>query len=254
MLRLVINLDRSPERWHAISERLQQLNIEVKRVPAVDGSTLSNEYINSISAPIDHPLKVSCPGELTVGEIGCYLSHIKCWEELVQSNEKWALIIEDDIAISSRAQQYMLTENWIPAGADLVQLHGNKSCDTRIRKERIPLTENGVELVRPIRPTPVGTLAYIISREAATYAIEHSKLLACPVDEFLVSPYTEFPKRFNIWRLDPCVVSVTDQESTLGARVRHQKSPLHVLIRRRLLKFHYKLSNWNCVRKTLTFQ
>ena len=106
----------------------------------------------------------------------------------------------------------MLTEDWIPAGVDLIQLHGNKYCESLIRKERHQLIEEGSELVRPIRPTPVGTLAYIISRDAAAYAIENSKLLACPVDEFLVSPCSNFPKKFAIWRLNPCVVTMTDQE------------------------------------------
>ena len=74
---------------------------------AVDGITLDKEYVNSITAPIDHPLKVSCPAELVIGEIGCYLSHIKCWQELLNSNEKWALIMEDAMHIQQSTKIYV---------------------------------------------------------------------------------------------------------------------------------------------------
>ena len=37
--------------------------------------------------------------EVRPGEIGCTLSHQKCYRKLVESREKYALILEDDIVI-----------------------------------------------------------------------------------------------------------------------------------------------------------
>ena len=37
--------------------------------------------------------------EVRPGEIGCTLSHQKCYRKLVESRDKYALILEDDIVI-----------------------------------------------------------------------------------------------------------------------------------------------------------
>ena len=45
MLRLVINLDRSPERLQRITTALKTFDLEFSRVRAVDGKLLTNEEV-----------------------------------------------------------------------------------------------------------------------------------------------------------------------------------------------------------------
>ena len=102
MLRFVINLDSSKDRLVSISQRLNELGIPFERIPAVNGRTLSDQQISQITYPYDHfESKVRFTRELTKGEVGCFLSHRKCWERLLESEEEWALIMEDDINISN---------------------------------------------------------------------------------------------------------------------------------------------------------
>lgn len=39
---------------------------------------------------------------LMLGEIGCYLSHLKCMKNLLESGMEWGAIMEDDIDLSKK--------------------------------------------------------------------------------------------------------------------------------------------------------
>ena len=98
MLRLVVNLNRSPERWKAIKTQLDRLKIPVERLEAVDGKLLSEEVVGNLTSSVHF----SMGRELERGEIGCFLSHRKCWERLLDTDEKYALVLEDDLILSDR--------------------------------------------------------------------------------------------------------------------------------------------------------
>ena len=251
MLRMVINLDRSPDRWMSTRSQLEKIGISAERVPAVDGKNLAPPLYRKKSS-----LNLGCPRDLLPGEIGCYLSHLNCWKKLLQSNEKFALIMEDDILISPRAAAYMNNADWIPSGCHLIQLHGDKKASAMVKRRTLKLAKTGDELVRLIRPTPVLTQAYIISREAAIYAINNSKTIDAPVDDFFASPYFNFIENFNIWRLNPCVVTGNQSESsTIGNRQSIRTNiPLSMFLKRKLIKLKYKINLLNCKRKILFFK
>ena len=107
MLTLVINLNRSKERLQKIRARLNELNIGFERIEAFDGSNLSDDEYNSLTYPYNHPCRVRFTRELTKGEVGCFISHRKCWQKLVNSNEDYAVILEDDLHISDEAKQFL---------------------------------------------------------------------------------------------------------------------------------------------------
>jgi GR25 family glycosyltransferase involved in LPS biosynthesis len=51
------------------------------------------------------------------GEIGCFLSHIKCWEKVAQSSADYCLILEDDVTCEKVERFNALS---IPAGVDIL--------------------------------------------------------------------------------------------------------------------------------------
>lgn len=81
-----INLDRRPDRWTRCVELFEKFDIEVVRVPAIDG--------NSIEVP------AGC--KLSKGEIGCVNSHRHILQMMVSDNLDNALILEDDIEFDER--------------------------------------------------------------------------------------------------------------------------------------------------------
>lgn len=70
----------------------------------------------------------------------------------------------------------------------------------------------------------MGCQAYLINREAATLAIDLSKKIPAPVDDFLFQPYSSFRQHFETWTLSPAVVRPkSNVESTIGGPKKRSK-------------------------------
>lgn len=92
----VINLERSPERKIYMQELLKKhSSLDVEFVAAVDGKEL-NEDDKKRQFDVD---KFYSRYSLypRPGEIGCTLSHQKCYRKIVEEDIPYALILEDDI-------------------------------------------------------------------------------------------------------------------------------------------------------------
>ena len=239
MLRFVINLDSSKDRLVSITSRLRELGVPFERVPAVNGRALSDQEISQITYPYNHfESKVRFTRELTKGEIGCFLSHRKCWEKLLESDKQWALIMEDDIQISNIAPPYMLSTDWIPDQVSICQLSCLEAVQNgRIQEDTITLC-NEVSLVAPLAPPPLGTQCYLISRQAAQAAIELSKRLPAPVDNFLFSPWFEMAHLFTVWRTAPTLVIPNEEiDSDIGKRTKRVVKKAPFFVRHGLTRF-----------------
>lgn len=221
MLRLVVNLNRSPERWKAIKAQLDLLQIPVERLEAVDGKLLSEEDVEKLTSSVHF----SMGRELERGEIGCFLSHRKCWKRLLESEEKYALVMEDDLILSDRSPKFMLSDDWIPNTCDLIQLFISPN-----RKKYVCCREKyglvtGDQLWIPVSPTPVGTLAYIISRGAAEVALKESETFSLPVDEFLFVR-SIVAEQFPCYRLNHTVVKLADIPSEINRSKKRSKTTI----------------------------
>ncbi len=205
---MVVNLERSKDRWAVMQSELQRFGVAYERVEAVDGYALSPEEMESIVPPLNSLAKIDFAGCLFPGEVGCFLSHRKCWKRLVDSAENWGLILEDDIELSDHAREYITSEDWIPAGVDLVQLHllplKGGPC-VKIRRNYIEL-RTGRRLVQQVKPGSLGTQGYFISKNAAAKALALSERLPAPVDDFLFQLEMPFQKQVSVWRLLPAVI------------------------------------------------
>ena len=201
MLTLLVNLAESQERLTKMNTTLKRLGINYERVEAINGKLLPQEIKKEITYPYNHfDTRVRFTRELTDGEIGCFLSHRACWAKLVDSNENFALIMEDDIEISKLATKYLLNSNWIPSSVDICQLSCLEASQKGRIKDKTLYIDETISLVAPLYPIPLGCQCYLISKQAATKALSLSEKLPCPVDDFLFSPWFSMAKIFTIWR------------------------------------------------------
>lgn len=231
MLKLLINLDRSTDRLNRMKDQLNKLGIEYSRIDALDGSKLSDNQISQITYPLSHyESKFRFTRELTRGEIGCFLSHRKCWLELVHSNHRFALIMEDDIKISSAAAPYLCSASWLPTDVDICQLSCLRNYLKGKIRPRIIEIDSNIKLVAPLSPPPLGTQCYIISKRAAKLAISLSEKLPAPVDDFLFTLWFDLANKFTIWRTSPTlVIPQQEVESEIGDRKQKvRKAPFFV--------------------------
>lgn len=217
MLRFVINLDSSIDRWKNIKKRLDDLGITAERISAVDGRKKSDPEIRDILYPMNYEYRYLFPRLLSKAEIGCFLSHRKCWQKLVDSDDEWALIMEDDLIISDRAPFYMKDTSWLPKDIKICQLSTHeKNWKLWTKKETIKLSNND-EIIEPLDKAH-GTQCYVISKEVAIASLKYSEKLLAPVDDYLFSPYFEINRLFGTHRIQPTVVTQFEEGSVIGER------------------------------------
>lgn len=168
MLIYYINLDRSHDRKQSMEKQFQLFGLDVTRLSAIDGSTLNLTDYKSCG--------------LTPGEIGCYLSHIKAWKLLLETDDQFAVIFEDDIKISADFNDFLNNTQWRNEIFDIIKL------DTSQR--RVFLSKTGKRL-KPKRSlfrllTPhLGTAGYIIHRSFAEKLIRDHEIIEDPIDVVL---------------------------------------------------------------------
>lgn len=94
----IINLQKDLERRKHMIEICDKHHIlDYEFINAIYGKDLSQEEIDS---SFDLNLAYKRYGRnLNLGEIGCTLSHYKCYRQLIETNEPCVLILEDDITI-----------------------------------------------------------------------------------------------------------------------------------------------------------
>jgi len=121
------------------------------------------------------------PFALSPGEVGCFLSHRRCWQMIVDQGLDFALIAEDDLAIDPAF--------W-PEVLDLIQSHA--SVDTYIRmpakhREHSVSDVAAGKRAKLFLPRVIGlqTVFQVVGRNAAERLLAASEVLDRPVDTFV---------------------------------------------------------------------
>jgi glycosyl transferase family 25 len=116
--------------------------------------------------------------ELTPGEIGCFLSHIKTWNLCVQNNIT-TLVFEDDFLVGDKFESVIddllkIVDQW-----NLARLSGIYETQHQILQKR-----SDYDLVKNLGE-PCGTAAYMIQPSAAKILLENASDIYEPVDHYL---------------------------------------------------------------------
>lgn len=152
----LINLDQDVDRLDWMTAQLERLSLTFERFPALRGDALPaslDRYFRSVPGDV-HPL--------SVGEVGCYASHLAIMEQIVETGTPVTLVLEDDLVLHADLLKVLDAINHLPADWDMLRLAGLGSGG------RVRITSLGpdLELVKYAR-VPMGTGAYLISRKGA---------------------------------------------------------------------------------------
>ncbi len=156
MLAYVMNLDRSPKRMRRMERLLHHLEIPLVRVPAVDGSTLT-----------DTPIPPSSYGN--------FISHMKCWQMICEGPEPVGLCLEDDVVFARNFRELFDDTRILKLDADILRLEAFPT--TMVLGPKLASLAGGYH-ARRLHSTSFGTAAYIVSKEGAKWLLENAK----PVD------------------------------------------------------------------------
>lgn len=173
----VINLDKSPERMAAISQRLNQLSIPFERIAAVYGADLSEQEIAKHYCPQLNKRNYRRP--LRLGEIGCYISHIKAWQTIVDRNLSCALILEDDISIEEDLASLISELGKFSNDFDIVKFY----CKKEVPKIVDSMSFSCQRQLCRFKKIPIGNQGQLVSYSGALKLLSTYKKFGRPVDE-----------------------------------------------------------------------
>lgn len=205
-----INLDRRVDRRQNIESQLFALDIKAQRVSASLGSELTQEQKSFVSFE-DFYCLMKRP--ISDGEIGCALSHRRIWQQIVEKDIAYALILEDDVTIDKRLVE-LLKADKLPYKYDFINLSSsdpytcnaqaiaqllNQNITSRPKDKRslqlwkqlewrnkwnifeLNLISNNLVLCE-CDPAPALASGYIVSQRAAKEFLNASDSLCIPID------------------------------------------------------------------------
>ena len=117
---------------------------------------------------------------LTLGEIGCYDSHYRIWQDLARSNDDIWCILEDDIELTPDFSQRLAAAMDVSVPWGVMRL---KDSGSEGPWQVAELSDGGV--LNDHRKQPGGTHAYLIRRDAALTLLRYGKRMIHPVDDML---------------------------------------------------------------------
>jgi len=201
----VINLDKRTDRWKHIQTQLKKAGIPeklIKRFSAVNGNKVDLEYLKQsggreegkvpmLTSYAYNSLTAKTPDELvfghdlTPGALGCALSHIKIWREIVSEGISRALVLEDDAHFAKNFKQKLnIRLSHVPSDWGIVYLsHINVKGGVFWHPEQ-GFVGKGVQFANSDTRT---TVAYMLNTQAAGRLLEVTIPLSFQVDTHMTS-------------------------------------------------------------------
>ena len=175
---LIIHMSSSTAR-RPNAEALLRALPDAQLVEAVDGRDPAQ--VTGVTIRPGDAHAPAYPFALSPGEIGCFLSHRRCWRRILAEGWDHALIVEDDLAIDPAR---------FAAALALVEAHVTPDSYIRLpvkRREkpaRVLAESDGLALILP-KVIGLQTVAQVVGRGAAVRLLEETQILDRPVDTLL---------------------------------------------------------------------
>lgn len=187
----VISLTRRRDRRTHMEQLLAERGLSGEFIDAVDGLSLTSAELSRY----DRSKALAVYGaEMSPGEIGCCLSHLKVYETMLARGDELALVLEDDIecdvdfAETLRAVVDHSREPWLVLRLQSTKgsiIAGDCAATAGDRVERV----RGRSVAR-LRSGVLGGCGYLIRREGAARLLRYGRRPFMPADQ-LIDRYWE---------------------------------------------------------------
>lgn len=210
----LINLDGSDLRLQSAREQLAAEGLDFKRVPAFDGRNLAVADFPQYDAQ----KSVAYMGRpLCGGEIGCFLSHLDCASRFLESDEPYALVLEDDMQLTQDfAQGVQHVTAWLnrrPVDWHLINIGANR------HKIFTLLTDFAIgdrhHLITRAHYFPMTTSGLIWSRAGAAAFLAEHQTIFCPIDNWFRHWLARNDRGLAVW---PPLVTTTGADSEISGQ------------------------------------
>ena len=178
----VIHLARATQRRPQVEKLLTELRLPAGIVDAVDGSRLSREEIAAVYRRNLH--RPRYPFELRPTEIGCFLSHRKAWQAILDRKLDAGLIVEDDVMVDGDLYPRLLAFALANLGPrDVIRFPYRDYTD----KGRVIAQEGDMTLAEP-KLVGLGMQMQVVSAGAAAALLDATEVFDRPVDTTIQMP------------------------------------------------------------------
>lgn len=194
----------NPEEASKIAASVEALGLSFVLVEAVDGR---NEPSLVHSPPLELKAASARLGyPMTGSQAGCALSHLKVYRMFIETNDAWALVMEDDAELHVEAATILkLTNEWDGEEERIVMLASRNSA---FAEPNSAVSLGGGLTMYDCRYVPHGTTAYLISRAAALKAARST------ID--YAADWPSWASSFRFSCVDPVVARERPRDSTVG--------------------------------------
>jgi len=227
----IIHLARAEARRPQVDHLLATCPVPATIIDAVDGRALSAAQLEAV-----HSRKSlyapHYPFEMTVGEVGCFLSHRKAWQAIVDSGLEAGLVLEDDVEMDSST-----FERALDLARAHIATHGIVQFQVReiANPGAVVATADEVRLTRPVI-VPLRASCTLYSRQAAQQLLEQTKRFDRPIDGYVQMHW--------LTGLRPCLAipsGVSDKGGDIGGTtIQARNVPLLKRLRRELFRPIYR--------------
>lgn len=179
----IINLDQHLVKYKNAKTALEKQGfINIQRIPAIDGIrhdidnysktlTLHTQFL------IDNPdYRCSHQQLNTLGGVGCYLSHVKCWKKMLEAGYPEIIVFEDDLnLIPNFKEEYNKMMESIPIDCDILSFGYLRLLDKHLFKGPIEM----------LRTKYYGTQAYYITKQGAEKLLSKAFPIEMQIDGYI---------------------------------------------------------------------
>ncbi|KAE9635040.1 glycosyltransferase family 25 protein [Aeromonas veronii] len=209
----IISLTRSADRRAMVERQMSHLGIDFEFFDAVDGKSLPSDRL----AKVDFNLaRETCGHDLSLGEVGCAMSHINIYEVMVERNIPRCVILEDDIYVHMHFKAIVndvINKN----SSDIVFLHHGKA-------KHLPIYSSlpeGYRLAKYLTPSKnsqrgiISTGGYILTLAGAHKLLKIAYPIRMPAD--YLTGRLQWNK-LSAAGVEPCCLDVGLFQSTIDDR------------------------------------
>ncbi len=145
---------------------------------------------------------------LTMGELGCFMSHYLLWKKIIDDDLPYMLIFEDDVIVSPNIVQFIDNIDIFMQRFDTIKL------ETMLTKAIHD--DNFVQVAnfqfQKIKTEHMGLAGYVISRNVAKILVKtiQQNGIHKPIDHYLFSDFIEKKDNFDIYQITPALVIQED--------------------------------------------
>ena len=197
----VVSLAAQPQRRKCIGAQLDRLSIPYTIIDAIGKQDISAQELPKIYS--SEQARIYIGRTLSLPEIGCYLSHLKAMQAIIDSGAAYGVVIEDDVKIQPEFAEVLLGIEAIPLIWNTIQIGNDVNCDYPLpivfRHKQIYELPCGYRL-GALLPETWGTQGYVIRREFCEYFLHKAYPIFCPIDARLFSIFLSLSFSYSLQR------------------------------------------------------